>query len=390
MDRDTFTARFTAASAVARDYAREFVREPLPDALRYRVRLNSSYDGNPLVGDEVVYPEDDAFTRALALHDVGADEVVAELWRDGRVPEWINLTVIGERGASTLIEVLACGRFSAQTARLYHAEEGYPPFHVLSPALPPRHVEGDRFSVYERCECWSLAELEHVARCADDVRTLRLIGPVFADEGLAGLPAFPRLDFLTVIEAPLTGPGLAGLAGARVLQGLRIVAEGTESLDLAALPGLPTLACLQLEGLPARVTGVGRLAALERLAELSLVASESFTVDEPLPMLPRLRRFTVRAPTLTAGLVPRAHALEQLSVHVAAIEDAEVLRMLDGHAWLESLRLGGTPVTDALLAELGRRPRLRSLAVEDTRVTQAALRKLARRRRDLELWPPLQ
>lgn len=78
MDRDTFTARFQTASAVARAWAQEFVREPLADAPRYRVRLNSSYDGNPLVLDEVVYPEDGAFARALALHDVGADEVVAE------------------------------------------------------------------------------------------------------------------------------------------------------------------------------------------------------------------------------------------------------------------------------------------------------------------------
>lgn len=384
-----FMARFQAASATALAWAQEFVHEPLPAAPRYRVRLNSSYDGNPRVEDEVVYPEDDAFARALALHDVSADEVVTELWREGRVPEWINLTVIGERDGSTLIEVLACGRFSARAELLYHAEEGYSPFHVLSPALPFGHVQGDRFSVFDRCECWTRAELEHVARHAERVGMLRLVGPAFTDEALAGLPAFPRLDFLEVMHAPLTGPGLAGLAGAPVLQGLRILAEGTERLDLAALPSLPALSRLQLEGLPAQVTGVGRLAALERLAELRLVSSQQLAVDEPLPVLPRLRRFLVRASALAAELLPRAHELELLAVHVAAAGDAEVLRMMDGHAWLEELRLGGTAVTDALLAELGRWPRLRLLEVEHTRVTEGALRKLVKRRRDLKLWPRL-
>lgn len=49
---------------------------------------------------------------------------------------------------------------------------------------------------------------------------------------------------------------------------------------------------------------------------------------------------------------------------------------MDGHAWLATLGLRGTPVTDARLAELDRWPRLRSLEVEDTRVTEGALRKL--------------
>jgi hypothetical protein len=57
----------------------------------YRVRLHSSYDGNPRVGDEVVYPEDGAYDKADAGNDCGEEEVVEVLWREGRVPEWINV-----------------------------------------------------------------------------------------------------------------------------------------------------------------------------------------------------------------------------------------------------------------------------------------------------------
>jgi len=386
MDRDTFTARFHTASAAARDYAQEFVHEPLPEPLRYRLRLNSSYDENPRVGDEVVYPEDSAFARAAGLHDVGADEVLAELWRGGRVPEWINLTVIGERGASTLIEVRACGRFSGLASQLYHAEEGDSPFHVVSPTLPSGYRQGERFSVYDRSECWTRAELEQVARHADRVWMLQLYGDAFGDEGLAALPEFPRLEVLEVRHAPLTGPGLAGLARAPALRVLRVHPADTQRLELAALPSLAALANLELE-LPARVTGAARLVALERLTELSLRAWEAFTCSEALPMLPRLRRFSLRAPTLASEMTPRAMELEVLAVHVAAASDAEVLRMMDGHGRLETLRLRGTPVTDALLGELKRWPRLRSLEVEDTRISEAALRKLARRRRELKIWP---
>ncbi|WP_437938182.1 hypothetical protein [Sorangium sp. So ce341] len=86
MDRNLFGSRLREASVRARDFAREFVREPLPDDLRFRVHLNSSYDGNPRVGDEVVYPEDSAFDKAMTLHEVTEQQVLGTLWRGGRVP----------------------------------------------------------------------------------------------------------------------------------------------------------------------------------------------------------------------------------------------------------------------------------------------------------------
>lgn len=52
MDFQTFKDNFRAAAVTARDFAREFIKEPLPDAMVYRLSLNCSYDGNPLLGDE--------------------------------------------------------------------------------------------------------------------------------------------------------------------------------------------------------------------------------------------------------------------------------------------------------------------------------------------------
>ena len=136
MDRETFARRFHEAATASRECALRFVEERLPQDIRFRLRLNSSYDGNPLHADERVYPEDGEKERGRALRACSAEEVVDVLWRDGLVPEWINLNVVGETPTATLVEVASCGRFTANEGLLYHKQEGWQPFHVLGPALP--------------------------------------------------------------------------------------------------------------------------------------------------------------------------------------------------------------------------------------------------------------
>jgi hypothetical protein len=48
MQRETFANRLHAATRAAVGIAREYIEETLPDEVLFRVRLNSSYDGNPL------------------------------------------------------------------------------------------------------------------------------------------------------------------------------------------------------------------------------------------------------------------------------------------------------------------------------------------------------
>ena len=81
------------------------------------------------------------------MPDCSALAVVDELWRDGRVPEWMDLSVVDVAQGSTVLEALCCGRFTDDETLLYHKTEGAPPFHVTSPALPPNH-DGGRFSLH--------------------------------------------------------------------------------------------------------------------------------------------------------------------------------------------------------------------------------------------------
>lgn len=147
MDRELFASRFRSATEHARVFGQRFVIEELPERPCFHVVLNASYDGNPLHADEHVFPEDGSVENQLAIGRCSEHEVIELLWRDGLVPEWIDVSVVGRLVDATLIEVLCCGRFTANDELLYHVQGGMPPFHVLGPTLPNDHVEGTKFGV---------------------------------------------------------------------------------------------------------------------------------------------------------------------------------------------------------------------------------------------------
>ncbi|BCM88410.1 hypothetical protein IAD21_00241 [Abditibacteriota bacterium] len=136
MNRDTLTFHFRQAYPAAVAFARLFVTQELPDAVRFRVRPNQSYDGNPLGGDEETFAHE-SLPREQYLGPLTEEEVLAWLWRGGKVPEWVDLSTTACDAQFTYVELLCCGRFTANDKHLYHQREGYPPFHVLGPALPP-------------------------------------------------------------------------------------------------------------------------------------------------------------------------------------------------------------------------------------------------------------
>ncbi len=136
MDRSTFMTRLGKAAQHAVQFARRFVREALPDDVVFRVYPNRSYDGNPRVGDEVVFP-DESLPEGRCHGPWRIDEVLNFLWRDGKVPEWIDISVQGVEAGHSVVALHCCGRFTGQEDLLYHQNRGMPPFSVKSPDLPP-------------------------------------------------------------------------------------------------------------------------------------------------------------------------------------------------------------------------------------------------------------
>lgn len=382
-----FAARLREAAATARDFARSFVEQPLPDPVVFRVRLNSSYDGDPRVGDEIVFPEDGSFERAEPLAACDEQQVLEALWRAGRVPEWIDVSVIGETGTATKVQLLCCGRFTAQDDLLYHAHEGRPPFHVTSPVLPIGHEDGQRFSLYHRSECWTLEEVARMTGQARDVWLLDLVGRASDDAVLASLPALPRLAILELKASPLCGSGVVELTRFPQLRVLRISLQPTGVFRIPQLPlPLAALEILDLHDPPLRPWGFREL--VERapnLSWLTLGARDDLFVDGACPL--GVDYLCVSAKRLAAGLeLPRT--IDAIRARLSEMGDDEVDAWLSRTRRIRSLDLGGTPITDAFAETLPRRFKLAQLGLADTRVSRAAVERIRRAHPKLKVTAP--
>lgn len=142
MDRDTFEARLREVGRQVVLFAREHVLQPLFDEVAFLVYPNQSFDGNPRVGDEVVFPNE-SLPEGKFLGPWSVEEVVAYLWRAGKVPEWINAAVESQDGRRSLVGLRCCGRFTALEELLYHRPGGLAPFSIKSPVLPPGWESAD-------------------------------------------------------------------------------------------------------------------------------------------------------------------------------------------------------------------------------------------------------
>ena len=145
MRENDFHVLLTAASFEATRFARNHVTNVLPFDFRYLVHLNQSCDEDPDSGI-MLYPEDDG-----KVLDVDTERAVVELLcRDGRCPEWIDVSVHAvSPGGFTQIRLLCCGRYTSERKRLLYDERGIGPFGIKSPDFPKRWPEGEKFALKE-------------------------------------------------------------------------------------------------------------------------------------------------------------------------------------------------------------------------------------------------
>jgi len=146
MDKDRFTANLLAATAALLPFMRKLVVNELPDECRYLFPVSREYyarlmvSGSPHLGTAFPQPIDSVSlwaTDAGLVRVLSADDAVELLWDSETIPRWVNIEVHSADRNYTYIK-LECGRWVAADAedQLYHHDEGYPPFHVLSGFLP--------------------------------------------------------------------------------------------------------------------------------------------------------------------------------------------------------------------------------------------------------------
>ena len=133
MELAWFIAAFDRAAAFCRELAQRHVVEPLPPSLRFNFRAA----GRPPGPDGRIKFLGGRLLTPMELVEVEPVRARQYLWVDGKVPQWVNLSVVAADEGHTYIEVAVCGRLTDDPTALYHQQEGNPPFHVLGPALPP-------------------------------------------------------------------------------------------------------------------------------------------------------------------------------------------------------------------------------------------------------------
>ncbi|MCA9146947.1 MAG: hypothetical protein H6821_02915 [Planctomycetaceae bacterium] len=140
MTEADFHVLLIASSFLAVRFGQRYVSQTLPFDFRYDVRLNQSCDDHA-TPDDVLYPDDN--DRVVSCDS--ESDVVALLFRDGRCPQWIDISAARVGETFTEMRLLCCGRFTNDRDKLYYTRGGTGPFGIKSPVFPPDYKEGTKF-----------------------------------------------------------------------------------------------------------------------------------------------------------------------------------------------------------------------------------------------------
>ncbi|MDN3674906.1 hypothetical protein QWY99_17850 [Flavobacterium branchiarum] len=134
MEKEDFKINLKKALDGLIDFTQEMVTNKLPHEYKFIIKTNCSYDGNELTADEEVYP-DDKIDETSFINPATESTVIDYLWRNGKVPQWINVQVSSCDSNFSYITLECCGRFSAT---LNHKDG---PFRALGPNIPYRYYD---------------------------------------------------------------------------------------------------------------------------------------------------------------------------------------------------------------------------------------------------------
>lgn len=151
MTKEEFKDNFLKALDGLIPFTQEFVINDLPSEVKFIIKPNSSYDGNPLVDDEEIFPNDNVNIDSQ-MSPCDFDNAIDYLWRNGKVPEWINVSVYRCDTNYTYVKLESCGRYSGNINNLYHVQEGRPPFHALSPSIPLNYFDQETEDLKEKVD----------------------------------------------------------------------------------------------------------------------------------------------------------------------------------------------------------------------------------------------
>ncbi|MFH6995211.1 hypothetical protein [Flavobacterium sp. FlaQc-48] len=134
MKKEDFKINLAKALDGLIDFTQEMVTNKLPNQYKFMIKTNCSYDGNELENDEEVYP-DDKIDETSSINPATESAVIDYLWRNGKVPKWINVQVEKCDDNFSYIKLECCGRFSTSP----NHKNG--PFRSLGPNIPYHYLD---------------------------------------------------------------------------------------------------------------------------------------------------------------------------------------------------------------------------------------------------------
>ncbi|MDX2360859.1 MAG: hypothetical protein QNK23_08640 [Crocinitomicaceae bacterium] len=142
MTKPEFLLRLQEAGNRALKFAESYVLTELKPSFKYDVELL------PLShGSDTSQPQNnpqDKVRMELGLTD---KEVVDLLYREGKIPIWININVLKSGTTETTLSLTCTGLYSDDESKYYYNEKHGGPFGIKSPVLPIGYKDGDTFEL---------------------------------------------------------------------------------------------------------------------------------------------------------------------------------------------------------------------------------------------------
>ncbi|MFD2566934.1 hypothetical protein [Pseudotenacibaculum haliotis] len=129
MTKEEFLFRLQGASFLAMKFAENYVKNKLYTEFRYDVTL--------------IEPEN----RSKEFSEIKENEAVDLIFKEGKVPTWIDISVSKVTKKETIINLLCSKDYSKKKEDLYYTEGGSKPFGIKSPNLPIGYKKGEKFKL---------------------------------------------------------------------------------------------------------------------------------------------------------------------------------------------------------------------------------------------------
>ena len=133
MKKEDFKQNLQKALDGLIDFTQEMVINKLPAHYKFIIKTNCSFDKN-LEGDQQIFPAD-KINETSSINPASESTVIDYLWRNGKVPQWINVQVSSCDSDFSYVTLECCGRYSA----FLNHKDG--PFRPLGPNIPYRYLD---------------------------------------------------------------------------------------------------------------------------------------------------------------------------------------------------------------------------------------------------------